>query len=235
MKAGIFALVALAALVTGCSSLGEYAGGAAVHVVRPGDTLYKIAWQHGVDQRDLVRWNGIRNPDVIHVGQRLRLQAPQQSASASAARPAARPTPRPVAAAPSRSAPAPPLLPPPAWQWPTDGRVVSAFGAPAGISTGIGIAGRAGQTVRAAADGRVVYAGSGLIGYGQLVIIKHNDTYLSAYGYNSNLRVAQGQDVRRGQEIATMGEGPGRQPRLHFESRRNGVPIDPLPMLAARR
>ena len=89
--------------------------------------------------------------------------------------------------------------------------------------------------MRAAADGRVVYAGSGLIGYGQLVIIKHNDTYLSAYGYNADLRVSQGQDVRRGQEIATMGVGPGREPRLHFEIRRNGVPIDPLPLLAGRR
>jgi len=232
-KAGIVALVAL---VAGCSSLGEYEGRSAVHVVRRGETLYKIAWQHGVDQRDLVRWNAIRDPDVIYVGQRLRLQAPGRAAAASASRtrPAAeRPASRPVAAAPP--AIEPPLLPPPAWQWPTDGRVVSGFGAPAGIATGIGMTGRAGQSVRAAADGRVVYAGSGLIGYGQLVIIKHNDTYLSAYGYNSDLRVAQGQDVRRGQQIATMGLGPERQPRLHFEIRRNGVPIDPLPMLTARR
>ena len=85
-----------------------------------------------------------------------------------------------------------------------------------------------GQPVRAAATGRVVYAGSGLIGYGQLVIIKHNETYLTAYGYNSELLVTQGQEVARGQTIAQMGTGPERQPRLHFEIRRNGVPVDPL-------
>jgi lipoprotein NlpD len=235
-------IVALVACLAGCSSLGEYPSGPPVHVVRAGETLYKIAWQHGIDQRDLVRWNSIRNPDVIYVGQRLRLYPPaQRSASQpTAARPAAPPAPgrgavsRPVASAPSPPI-EPPLLPPPAWAWPTDGNVVSRFGASTGITTGIAIGGRSGQSVRAAADGRVVYAGSGLIGYGQLVIIKHNDTYLSAYGYNADLRVSQGQDVRRGQEIATMGVGPGREPRLHFEIRRNGVPIDPLPLLAARR
>jgi lipoprotein NlpD len=110
---------------------------------------------------------------------------------------------------------------------------VSTFATTNGL-TGIGIGGQAGQPVRAAAGGRVVYAGSGLIGYGQLVIIKHNETYLSAYGHNSRLLVAQGQEVRRGEPIAAMGLGPERQPRLHFEIRRNGVPIDPLPLLSAR-
>jgi lipoprotein NlpD len=226
MKRQVYALLAL---VAGCSSLGEYDGGTAMHVVRRGETLYKIAWQHRVDQRDLVRWNAIRDPDVIYVGQRLRLSGPPARAAAPTV--AAGRAPR---RAPAETA-APPLLPPPAWAWPTEGRVVSPFGAAAGIATGIGIGGQAGQTVRAAADGRVVYAGSGLIGYGQLVIIKHNDTYLSAYGYNSAVRVAQGEDVRRGQQIATMGVGPERQPRLHFEVRRNGVPIDPLPLFAGRR
>jgi lipoprotein NlpD len=239
MRPWVFALLAL---VAGCSPLGVYNGVPAVHVVRAGDTLYKIAWQHGVDQRDLVRWNGIRNPDVIYVGQRLRLVAPAaRSTPTTAGRSRAagprqeRAASRPVATASRPPAVEPPLLPPPAWQWPTDGQVVSRFGAATGIATGIAIGGRVGQTVRAAADGRVVYAGSGLIGYGQLVIIKHNDTYLSAYGYNNALRVAQGQDVRRGQEIALMGVGPERQPRLHFEIRRNGAPIDPLPLFAARR
>ena len=107
------------------------------------------------------------------------------------------------------------------------------FGADGTIGSGIGIAGREGQPVRAAAAGRIVYAGGGLIGYGQLVIIKHDETFLSAYGYNSELLVTQGQDVARGATIARMGNGPNRQPRLHFEIRRNGVPVDPLLFVSA--
>jgi lipoprotein NlpD len=103
------------------------------------------------------------------------------------------------------------------------------------VGSGIGIGGREGQPVRAAAAGRVVYAGGGLIGYGQLVIIKHDETFLSAYGYNSELLVTQGQDVASGATIALMGQGPGRQPRLHFEIRRNGVPVDPLLFVSAPR
>lgn len=202
-----------------------------VHVVRPGETLYKIAWQHGVDQRDLARWNGIRDPDVIRVGQRLRLTPPAAASTAppapasGGARGAAPP------AAPRRapaSVPPAPVLPAPVWLWPVDGPVVTRFGTGEGVSTGVGIGGRVGQPVHAAATGRVVYAGSGLVGYGQLVIIKHNDTYLTAYGYNSELLVTQGQEVARGQTIAQMGTGPERAPRLHFEIRRNGVPVDPL-------
>lgn len=248
-------LVVVLILLAGCTSMAPPArNDARVHVVQRGDTLYKIAWQHGVDQRQLARWNGLRDPDLIRVGQRLRLSAPAL-ARATPRAPAARNVPRPAAAAPrpaaaapraSGSAPRPttttrpataeaPLLPAPNWQWPTEGRVATAFGGSAGIASGIGIGGRAGQTVHAAAPGRVVYAGSGLIGYGQLVIIKHNDTYLSAYGHNSRLLVTQGQDVVRGQPIAAMGLGPERQPRLHFEIRRNGVPIDPLPQLPATR
>jgi lipoprotein NlpD len=210
-------------------------------VVRRGDTLYKIAWQHGVDQRDLARWNSLRNPDLIHVGQRLRLTppatassrpAPPRTASSPRTGPATAPSSRPAAPAAS---PPPPALPPPQWAWPTEGQVITRFGAPGGIATGIGIGGRAGQPVRAAAAGNVVYVGSGLIGYGQLVIIKHNETYLSAYGYNDTVFVGQGQQVVRGQSIATMGRGPERQARLHFEIRRNGVPVDPLQLLSPRR
>ena len=96
------------------------------------------------------------------------------------------------------------------------------------------IDGRAGQPIVAAASGRVVYAGGGLIGYGQLIILKHNDTYLSAYGYNAKLLVKEGQVVKKGQQIATMGEGPERKPRLHFEIRRNGKPVNPRRYLPAR-
>ena len=147
--------------------------------------------------------------------------------------PPARPSP--TAAPPRRSAPTAAPAPPPRWAWPTDGRIVTGFGSDDGIASGIGIGGRDGQPVRAAAAGRVVYAGGGLIGYGQLVIIKHDETFLSAYGYNADLLVTQGQDVARGATIARMGQGPGRQPRLHFEIRRNGVPVDPLLFVTAPR
>jgi lipoprotein NlpD len=230
----------LVTLGAGCTSLNAvYAptGGARVpvHVVQRGETLYKIAWQHRLDQRDLIRWNRLRDPDVLYVGQRLWLAPPRGAAAAASRGP-------PATAGPSRGgevarASLPerdPPLPPPQWQWPADGPVVMAFGAPNGIATGIAIRGREGQPVRAAAAGRVVYAGGGLIGYGQLVIIKHNDAYLSAYGHNSRLLVSQGQDVQAGATIALMGIGPERQPRLHFEIRRDGEPVDPLPLLPAR-
>jgi lipoprotein NlpD len=229
---------------------------AAVHVVQRGETLYKIAWQHRVDQQELANWNGIRDPDELRVGQRLRLVPPRgYVAAAPAARPPSAPTPQstqpratpprpststtpPSAAPPARSS-APRTTtraPPPValrWSWPTDGRIVARFGADDGIASGIGIGGRDGQPVRAAAAGTVVYAGGGLIGYGQLVIIKHDEIFLSAYGYNSELLVTQGQAIARGATIALMGQGPGRQPRLHFEVRRNGTPVDPLLFVTA--
>jgi lipoprotein NlpD len=225
----------------------------AVHVVQRGETLHKIAWQYRLDQRDLIAWNGIREPDELRIGQRLRLVPPrgyvavarpasQPDAPVAAPPPVPPPTSRaapapsrPGAASSSRSRPTPAVRPPPPpaatvplWAWPTDGRVVATFGARDGIASGIAIGGREGQPVRAAAAGRVVYAGGGLMGYGQLVIIKHDETFLSAYGYNSNVLVTQGQEVARGTTIALMGQGPERQPRLHFEIRRNGVPVDPL-------
>jgi lipoprotein NlpD len=228
---------------------------AAVHVVQGGETLTKIAWQHRVDQRDLAGWNGIANPDVLRVGQRLRLVPPRGYVAAAPAPVVSR---RPTAAetqapAPTRATSPPPATPrarppatpsrpsaapaatPPRWSWPTEGRIVDAFGAGSTIASGIAIGGRDGQPVRAAAAGRVVYAGGGLIGYGQLIIIKHDETFLSAYGYNAELLVTQGQDVARGATIARMGQGPGRQPRLHFEIRRNGVPVDPLLFVEAPR
>jgi lipoprotein NlpD len=248
-------LLALA-LLAGCASLdGRYES--RVHVVRPGDTLYKIAFQYGLEQTALARWNNISNPDLIYVGQRIRLSPPypQPRASASqapgrtaAARPATgtresdarAPAPRNAPAArnapaPARAEPPPPNDPPPAWVWPTEGPIVAPFGSREGIPTGVGIGGAPGQPVRAAAAGRVVYAGSGLIGYGQLIIIKHNETYLSAYGHNSQIWVTEGQDVARGETIATMGLGPERRPRLHFEIRRNGVPVDPTLLVSAGR
>ena len=217
-----------------------------VHVVQPGETLFNIAWRYRLDHRDLASWNFIPDPDLIFVGQQIRLYPPPGSVSGSARTASAARSPSvrnessaagsrgSARSAPPRPPPAP-VLPAPAWRWPTSGPVVSTFGSGAGIPTGIGIGGREGQAVEAAAAGRVVYAGSGLIGYGQLVIIQHNDTYLTAYGHNRRLLVEQGQAVTSGQRIAEMGLGPEREPRLHFEIRRNGTPIDPLQYLSARR
>jgi lipoprotein NlpD len=227
-----------------------------VHVVKSGDTLYKIAWQHRIDQQELASWNGIRNPDELRVGQRLRLvpprgyvaAAPAATAGAPGAPPQSTST-RATTTRPATSGSTPartpstrpaPTSPAPAatavrWSWPTEGQVVTRFGADGTIGSGVGIGGREGQRVRAAAAGKVVYAGGGLIGYGQLVIIKHDETFLSAYGYNSELLVTQGQEVARGATIALMGLGPNRQPRLHFEIRRNGVPVDPLLFVSAPR
>ena len=211
----VFCLCAL--IVTGCTtSLVNYE--TSTHIVQPGETLYTIAWRYGLDYQQLARVNRLDNPDLIYVGQRLSLRAGDASRQTQASSAAQQPRPLPPA----------PTLPPPAWQWPAEGMLVRSFGASTGLGNGIGIGGSLGQAIRAAAPGRVVYAGNGLIGYGQLLIIKHNDTYLSAYGHNNRLIVAQGDSVDRGQAIAEMGLGPERQPQLHSEIRRNGSPVDPL-------
>jgi len=203
------------------------------HVVRSGETLFKIAWRYGKDHRDLARWNGLGDGSLIYPGQVIRLTPPPGYASQRSAAPA---DPRAPTSPPAPRPAAPPLpeLPSPGWQWPAAGGVAVGFGERPGTGTGILIGGRAGDPIVAAAPGQVVYSGSGLIGYGQLIILRHNDTYLSAYGHNASLLVKEGETVDRGQRIATMGEGPGREPRLHFEIRRNGQPVDPRQFLPAR-
>jgi lipoprotein NlpD len=185
--------------------------GAATHIVREGETLYGIARRYGVSPADLARWNRLGDGSLIRVGQQLRLQPPGSA---------------PVAAGPAG--------PPVRWAWPTTGSVAAAFGASRAAPTGMLISGAVGDPVRAAADGVVVYAGNGLAGYGELLIVKHSEQWLSAYGHNSALLVREGDRVGSGQAIARMGLGPGRQPLLHFEVRRNGVPVDPAPLLPAR-
>ncbi len=222
--------LSIALLAAACSSsLPRYE--ARTHLVQRGETLYSIAFRYGLDHSTLARWNGLDDPNLIRVGQRLRLQPPARRAAAR--RPAGSGRTSGSAARRPGSRPPQRATPIPRWQWPTDGRVVTSFGSTTAIASGIGIAGRRGQPVNAAAAGRVVYAGTGLIGYGQLVIIKHDDTYLSAYGYNERVLVSQGDEVARGEKIAEMGLGPQREPRLHFEIRRNGTPVDPLRLVAA--
>lgn len=212
------ALTAVAVLwLAACSSIGTYTP--RMYVVASGDTLYSIAWRHGIDHRDLAHWNGLSDPNRIFVGQRLALS------SQGAGPPSSRSPSRPPAPSPAPAAAMPPF------SWPTAGTIVARFGERGVLTTGVGITGRAGQDIFAAAPGRVVYAGGGLADYGQLVIIEHNQSWLTAYGHNERLLVGEGDAVAPGQKIGEMGLGPGRLPRLYFEIRRNGTPLDPLRLL----
>jgi lipoprotein NlpD len=251
----------------------ENAGKPGYFTVRPGDTLIRVGLETGQNWRDIARWNGIDNPNVIEVGQVLRVVPPVADANGVVVRPVApagrvegRPldgkpaapgapaatTPAPVATPPGASAPpaaaaspAPAPAPAPApgaaardpeedvgWAWPAAGAVVTPFDEQR--SKGLAISGKAGDPVLAAADGRVVYAGSGLRGYGNLVIVKHNNTYLTAYAHNQALLVKEDQLVRRGQKIAEMGSSDAERVQLHFEIRRQGKPVDPARLLPAR-
>lgn len=189
------------------------------YTVERGDTLYSIAWRHHVDWRSLARWNGIEPPYRIFPGQTLYLDG------RSRPRVSTQPSP-PAETAPRRSVSADD----PAWRWPLDGELLRAYSS-RNARRGIDIAGNPGDAVRAAAPGRVVYSGSGLKGYGNLVIVKHDDRYLSAYGFNRRLRVVQGDDVAAGQHIADLGIGPENRPMLYFEIRRDGEPVDPMNVL----
>lgn len=205
------------------------------HVVRTGETLFAIAWRYGKDPKELARWNRLGDGTLIYPGQVLRLtRPPGMTASTGNTRPSARSSGAGSRNSGAHKLPPVPTDPPPPWRWPIKGKVAVEFGKRPGSGTGILIAGRLGQSIQAAAAGRVVYSGGGLIGYGQLIILKHNDTYLTAYGHNASLLVKEGESVKQGQRIATMGEGPGRKPRLHFEIRKNGKPVSPRRYLPAR-
>jgi len=263
------------------------------YVVARGDTLYGIAFRHGLDYRDVARRNQIAPPYTIYPGQTLRLGTQSVASSGSSSRrpqgsssrssgsgliaqtatdsgspqvtnnattePGSR-TPAPplttigsqsvnggnAVATPGSSGtpPAPPAnVPPPTaalpsgpvrWQWPASGQTVVTFLAGDPTRQGIGIAGSNGQSVQAAGDGVVVYSGAGLIGYGELVIIKHSDEWLSAYGHNRKRLVSEGQAVRAGEQIAEMGRSGASRDMLHFEIRRKGKPVDPLGLLPRR-
>ena len=211
--------------------------------VRPGDTLYSIAVANDLDWRDVARWNGIRNPRDLRAGQILRLTPPGQTARA-ATRVTTRTVPRqpPSAKPASRSASTQSNTTVSAqgviWKWPVNGRVLSHFIDQSNQQKGLILGGAIGEPVRASAAGEVVYAGNGLPGYGNLLIIKHNSTWLSAYGYNRSLLVKEGQTVRAGQVVATMGRRDGRAKdktgSLLFQIRRDGKPVDPMAYLPSR-
>jgi lipoprotein NlpD len=207
------------------------------YTVKAGDTLYSISWRNRLDWRDVARWNGLAENALIYPGQLLRLTPPSSgpgtSSGSSSGRSVNSAPPR-EAETPARAAPAQAETAVSGWYWPATGKVLAGFGDKATLGSGLDIGGRLGEPVRAAASGRVVYAGSGLIGYGKLIIIKHNDTFLSAYGHNRTLAVKEGDAVKIGQKIAEIGEGPGKKPLLHFEIRVNGKPVDPVRYLPRR-
>ena len=262
-----------------------------------GDTLYSIAFRHGLDYRQLARWNAIASPYRIGIGQILRLHpqetaqiaqpapgvavtqaAPDRSVAANVTAltvatvqpppvrhtvPTSQQSPTTAHPPPAVSVPAIPVKPvvqtPPVatvveqqpaakpapkvaelnaggvtWRWPSDGKVIGTFVDGDQTRQGLDIAGKAGDPVRAAAGGEVVYSGNGLIGYGELIIVKHNSSFLSAYGHNSKRLVKEGQHVAAGQQIAQMGSTASARDELHFEIRKFGKPVNPLDYLPAR-
>ncbi len=235
----------------------ENAGKPGYYTVKAGDTLFRIALDNGQNWRDIQNWNSLANANSIEVGQVLRVLPPVAVATAPTpspvvvaptgpatspvassgvtARPLTEAAPAPVAPIPA----APPVQPPAvttgdevAFIWPAQGSVVTPFDE--ANNKGVSIAGKIGDPVLAAADGRVVYAGAGLRGYGNLIILKHNNTYLTAYAHNQALLVREDQAVRQGQKIAEMGSSDTDRVKLHFEVRRLGKPVDPMGHLPKR-
>jgi lipoprotein NlpD len=240
-------------------------GHAGYYTIKPGDTLIRIGLDNGQNWKDLVRWNNLGNPNLIEVGQVIRIVPPGVDPASATARPVttakvetrpleARPEPKPGSAIIPPMPPASgasPVTPAPreaapaatasaaregdddvAWGWPAAASVSTPFDD--ARNKGLVFRGKAGDPVYAAADGRVVYAGSGLRGYGNLIILKHNTTYLTAYAHNQALLVKDDQTVKKGQKIAEMGSTDADGVQLHFEIRRQGKPIDPARLLPPR-
>jgi lipoprotein NlpD len=218
----------------------ENAGKPGYYTVQRGDTLTRIGLEHGQGWRDLVRWNQLSNPDVIEVGQVLRVTppgaavetpgvvvrpiAPSNNASASVTHP--KPEPAPSTSTQALNDEGLGFI------WPANGPLIAGFDE--SKNKGLDIGGKAGDAIVAAADGQVVYAGAGLRGYGNLIILKHNSTFLTAYAHNQTLLVKEDQKVRKGQKIAEMGKSDTDRVKLHFELRRQGKPVDPAKLLPTR-
>jgi len=227
--------------------------------VMAGDTLYSIAWRYGYDHQEVAAWNNIPPPFIIHPGDHIYLIPPgwelrknlpkDRVADGTVQAPV-----KPADKQDTGNQDAPRLTTPTVvstlrdkventyqrlknstvhWAWPTTGKLLNDY-SPGKGKKGLDISGSLGQPIKAAAGGTVVYSGSGLIGYGKLVIIKHNDTYLSAYGHNRALLVKEGKKVKQGEVIAEMGDSGKEGVMLHFEIRRNGKPVNPLSYLPRR-
>ena len=244
----LLALVSLA-LNVGCSTtprakpatVVDRSGGATeptppgYYRVKRGDTLARIALDNGQSPRDVAQWNNMSNPNQIEIGDLILVKPP--AGSKSAAKPAPKTpsnTDTPKTDAPkvdaSKAEPTKEVVAEPGIRlsWPAKGKVTDDFNEK---TKGIDIAGKLGEPVTAASDGKVVYAGNSLRGYGNLVIIKHDNTYLTAYAHNRTLLVKEGDSVKKGQRIAEMGDTDANSVKLHFELRVNGKPVNPTPYL----
>ena len=208
----------------------QFAGKPGYYTVKPGDTVMQISRNTNQNWRDIVKWNNLDNPNQVETGQVLRVVPPEGTVVA--------PVKPPIVVTPI--APITPLPPVASttpdeditWMWPSSGSLISGYDDVK--SKGLKIGGKLGDPVYASADGRVVYAGSAVRGYGNLVILKHNETYLTAYAHNQTLLVKEDQTVRKGQRIADMGSSDSERVMLHFEVRRNGKPVDPAKYLPGR-
>lgn len=248
-------ILSLCLLVTGCAGqtyapvvdrTGSAGSESTSYRVSRGDTLYSIAWRHGLNYRNLAAWNDIAPPYTIYPGQTLRLSRPagnRESRRATAPPPARDASDERARASNSTGTGNSSTTSRETergagsgidWRWPVDGEVLKPFTAEADGKQGVNLGGREGEDVLAAASGRVVYSGGGLVGYGNLIILKHGSDYLTAYGYNDELLVAEGDQVKQGQVIARMGRN-GSRAMLHFELRREGRAVDPLAYLPPRR
>ncbi len=205
------------------------------HTVLKGDTLYSIAFRHGIDYKKIARWNNIRAPFTIYAGQRLKLSPSNVTSKSYQAK-------KPVkasSASVTKKKPAnnnsisKPISKPIKhdWDWPTKGVVTRTYSPRSGGNKGIDISGKIGQPVLAASAGKVVYSGNGLASYGNLIIIKHSEQFISAYAHNKKLFVKEGGDVKRGEKIAELGSTGTSEAKLHFEIRYKGKPVDPIKYL----
>ena len=223
----------------------ENSGKPGYYTVKPGDTLIRIGLEAGQSWKDVARWSNLENANLIEIGQVLRVVPPASFAVASdSSSTVTRPvTATGLASGSSATKPAVPVVTAPssaasageddvAFIWPSSGTLLAGFDE--ARNKGYDIGGKAGDPVLAAADGRVVYAGAGLRGYGNLIILKHNNTFLTAYAHNQSLLVKEDQAVRRGQKIAEMGSTDADRVKLHFEIRRQGKPVDPVRYLPLR-
>jgi lipoprotein NlpD len=233
-------ILLLTLLVSGCISTqvqnNRHAGNG-WYTVKPTDTLYSIAWRYGLDYKKLASRNQISDDYIINIGQRLVMynpgkkivaQVPVSSASGSSTTNQSLVKSSTHSTKPSVVKTSLPTKPPARWRWPVKGKLLNTFSIKQLDRRGIDIAGKLGEAVRATAAGRVVYSGNGLVGYGNLIIIKHNETYLSAYAYCKERLVSEGTVVKAGAIIAKMGQYKNKSARLHFEIRKNGKPVDPM-------